>query len=324
MENELINKELKKKKRNMIISAVILIVGIVILGVGLSTAIEKRENPKDYVNFGWNNDTTDELVYLNITYDPIQLTEEDDNKAYYVLMDDDYYYIAYMRLKDAEELKAPATVMGVTSLPESDLKTIAIDALKEAFPEESILYADYNDIFGMTYIDTVYTLFDLNPFVFVLGIFISITGLIALLINVSNNKKFKKSINDIKDLNPSLYERIISEMNNSNKFYKELNLVVTDNFLVSLNSNKLEALNYKDMIWIYKYEYRYNGAKTNENLKVETKDGKIHDVAIANGGLKSKDKLYEEIMHTVVDKNSKILVGYTQENINLANSMVTK
>ena len=324
MENELVQKELKKKGRNTIISAIILIIGIAILGFGYVSAKNAEDNPKDYTEFGWNNDTTDELVYLDITYDPIQLTEEIDGEAYYVLMDNDYYYIALMRVDKAESNKAPARIKGITALPESDVKTIAIDTFKEVFEDESILYSDYDGIFGYTIMDTTYSFFDLGFAYFFLGIVAVISGGIAVIINISNNNKFRKSISDIKLLNPTLYEKIINQMNASSKYYKELSLVATDDFLVSLNSNQFVAIDYKDMIWIYKYEYRYNGAKTNENLKVETKDGIIHDVAIASGGLKSKDKYYEEIMHTVMEKNKKVLVGYTQDNLNLANSMVNK
>lgn len=324
MGNELIEKEIEKKRRNIIISGIILVIGILILVYGYIDTKNIEKNPTNFTEFGWNNDSTDQLVYLDITYDPIQLTEEIDGEAYYVLMDNDYYYIAYMNVEKANQVKAPTRVKGTTALPEADVKTIAIDTFKEVFEDESILYSDYDSIFGLTYIDTTYSFFDLAFGFFFLGIIASIVGLTALAINLTNNNRFKKSIDDIKELNPSLYEKIINEMNSANKYYKELNLVATDNFLVSLNSNKLEAINYKDMIWIYKYEYRYNGAKTSENLKVETKDGIIHDVAIANGGLKSKDKYYEEIIQTATDKNKIILVGYTQDNINLANSMVNK
>ncbi len=324
MENELIIKKNKKGKLHIIISAIILLIGLTFIGFGVMNENDKKNNAQDIVEFGWNNSTTDELVYLDITYEPVQLTEEIDGEAYYVLMDNDYYYIAYMKLDKADSIKAPARVKGLTALPEADVKTIAIDTFKEVFKDESILYSDYDSIFGYTIIDTNYSFFDLGFGYFFLGIVAVISGGIATAVCISNNKKFKKSIEDIKLLNPTLYEKIINQMNASSKYYKELSLVATDDFLISLNSNQFVAIDYKDMIWIYKYEYRYNGAKTNENLKVETKDGIIHDVAIANGGLKNKDKYYEEIMHTVMEKNKKVLVGYTQDNVNLANSMVNK
>ena len=324
MENELIIKKNKKGKLHIIISAIILLIGLAFIGFGVMNANDKKNNAQNLVEFGWNNSTTDELVYLDITYEPVQLTEEIDGEAYYILLDNDYYYIAYMKLDKAEKIKAPARVTGITATPETDVKRIAIETMNDVFEDDNILLSDYEEIFGMVYIDTIYSFYDLSPFAFTIGIFVSISGAIALAINLANNSKFNKSIKDIKDLNPSLYERIMNEMNNPNKYYKEINLVVTNNYLISLNSNKFEALDYQDMIWIYKYEYRYNGARTNENLKVQTKDGIIHDMAIANGSFRKADDYYQEIMQTVHEKNGKVLLGYTQDNVNLANSMIGK
>ena len=113
MENELIIKKNKKGKLHIIISAIILLIGLAFIGFGVMNANDKKNNAQNLVEFGWNNSTTDELVYLDIAYEPVQLTEEIDGEAYYILLDNDYYYIAYMKLDKAEKIKAPARVTGI-------------------------------------------------------------------------------------------------------------------------------------------------------------------------------------------------------------------
>ena len=109
---------------------------------------------------------------------------------------------------------------------------------------------------------------------------------------------------------------ILQNVENDEKkafYYKKANMYLTENYIINL-ANRFEAIPYKDIVWMYPYTLRYYGMKTYQSIMLVTKDKKNHTVCYINVLTKTNKEIYQEIYETILNKNSKILNGFTKEN----------
>ena len=66
---------------------------------------------------------------------------------------------------------------------------------------------------------------------------------------------------------------------------------------------------------MYRYELRQNGVKTQQSIKIYTKDGKTYVIATTPAMTKNQTAVYEEIWNTIETKNPNMRLVYTKENI---------
>lgn len=64
-------------------------------------------------------------------------------------------------------------------------------------------------------------------------------------------------------------------------YYTKLKLYLTKDYIVNING-AFKAIKYSDILWMYFFEQRVNGMKTNQAIKVFTNDGKTSIVALIN------------------------------------------
>jgi len=128
--------------------------------------------------------------------------------------------------------------------------------------------------------------------------------------------------NTLKKLSDEELEKIEKELDDKETFhYERAHLILTKNYIISL-TGKMLITNYKDLVWIYEYRLKQYGITTNKSLMAMLKNGKVKALLQVDGVTKKSTSVIEEVVETIVSKNSKILVGYTNENRRLAKEIV--
>ena len=260
----------------------------------LHTYIEVKKNP---YKFAVSNDTTD---------------------AYYLLTDGNYLYVAYMsiddynKVNDENDYDGKIKIEGITGIPSSDVKNLAIETYNELF-ETQLTTADYESYFGDVYIDMTKEYSSSSDVINVIGFITLIVGIICLIVNIAKKISYNKNI---KKFSRVEIKHINEELNNPNSFYYNYAKVyLTDNYIVSI-SLPFCVIKYADILWMYKHVQRTNGIKTNESIILKDMFNKSYSIASMSLSTKAKTEQFEEIMNTISQKNPNILVGYTKENIN--------
>ena len=260
----------------------------------LHTFVEVKKNP---YKFAVSNDTTD---------------------AYYILTDGNYLYVAYMsesdynKVNDENDYDGTIKIEGITGIPSSDVKKLAIDTYNELF-EAELTTADYDIYFGDVYIDMTKEYSSSTNILIVIGFIALLVGIICWIINIAKKISYSKNI---KKLSRVELKHINDELNDPKSFYYNYAKVyLTENYIVSI-SLPFCVIKYADILWMYKHVQRTNGIKTNEAIILKDMFNKSYSVASMSLSTKAKTEQFEEIMNTISQKNPNILVGYTKENIN--------
>lgn len=112
------------------------------------------------------------------------------------------------------------------------------------------------------------------------------------------------------------------EMNDEDSnYYEEMKFYLTKNYMIDFIGD-LHVINYEDILWVYRFEQRSNDEKINEGIRVVTNDGIFHNVANLPSNVKTvrtRGEMYNEIWKKVASKNTTMLLGYTNENIEVMN-----
>ncbi len=241
---------------------------------------------------------------------------EEDSKYYLAMDNHNILYIIYMNSKEFKEIEAkkeddfPITITGTTRIIPNDIKKLAIDEYNKVVDNDYLTLENFEDYVGEVLLDT--NLSPYNSFEFyilasvLLMIFLSLF-IVFLIRKVRTNKILKryseaditKIYHEVQILKSSPYEKI--------------KLYLTSNYVVDLSKNII-IINYQDIILAYKYEYRYNGITVNKYIKILTSDNKTYNICNTNLIKENKEKIIDEVLKKLQEKNSKILIGMTKDN----------
>lgn len=319
--NTNIRKEEKRMKKGLIISIIIIALSFLLFYVSIKKDENSEKNREDLHTIIIKSDDTkiNKSSYIISKNNPYKFAVYDDTTdAYYFVTDGKYLYVTYLSETYAKSITSEDSKMieikGVTKLTPKDVKEIAIDAYNEIFEledSEKLTLADYNNYFGEVYLDTTMTSNE-GEFYFVTGFVALVLGLILLVINLIKNISYK---NKLKKFTQSDIDKYDKEMEDKESFYYEkAKLYLTPNYIINFGT-KFNIIDYKDIVWIYPYEHRTNGIKDNQSIIVKDKFGKSTTIASLALITKAKKEEFDEILNTIINKNSKMLVGYTSENI---------
>lgn len=308
----------KKNKTNLIIWGVVMLCSMAIFFLGIYMN-EFRKATDFHEILAKGDKTENKLVSVEVSEKPYVFAyyPGDSTGKFYFLWDENYMYIAFLSLKEFNRLNVddiknhPVTVKGITKTIPSDIKKLALEAYNESVDSENKLTsADFGNYFGLIYLDE--TEVDVATVACVLiGLIGGMAGFICFLTQVIHSVKLKNRIKNISDED---WEIINKELDAEESFYyKNAKLALTKNYLVDF-SKGLKVFKYSDILWMYKYEYRYNGVNTQLSIILYTKDKKRHVVATLPGYTKKSKVVNKEIMESIMDKNKKMYVGYTKEN----------
>jgi len=249
---------------------------------------------------------------------PYAFAEYDDTSdKYYFVFDDEHLYIVYLSKATYQTLNRddidvnPTVITGMTKTIPQDVRKLAIEVYNEINEKEILTEENFEDYLGAIYLDT--TVGSSENDLQILFAFISGSlGIGLLIFAIINQRKTKKKIQSFTE---SEWRNIEQELESDSTIsYHSLNLHFTEHYIVDLSSG-IDIFSYQDILWMYPYLLKQYGITTNKNVILVTKDKKKHQIAnVSNFSKKSKDT-YNDIMSFIYDKNQKMLVGYTKENI---------
>ena len=326
--NEALN-ILKRSKKGLLVVLVSLIIGIGLIVLG--TSILNKEEEKIAKNYGAlissKTDNANEYVKVTISYLPyLFATKEDDygDKNYYIIFDEnDYPYIArltdstYKMLEKKYENNETISyeVSGYLFRQEKEMKPLAIDAHKEIFSDSMISEANYELYFGKCYLDETLTpstgiealSIGIGVGLLFLSFFAFIFYIVFAIRYKKNIRKYGKEILEAELLKPDT------------QYYKKAHICLTDKYVISTMSG-LDVLEYKDILWLYYENRRYNFASIGKFIVARTANKKIVQLAYTY----SNEDLLIEIMKKIKEKNEQILLGFTKENQEKYKELVKK
>lgn len=293
---------------------------------GILIALSVKQDKNDNKNIKYMNDIiehSDEKIgqksYVDVKYISSAFAVYDDTTdAYYYVSDGKYYYIVYLKKNKYIEITEndlednPYRLKGITRNIGSDVMDIAIDEWNEDLEEGEEPLDRYNfyNIYGDVYLDQTAsysgTASMYNVFAFLtgmVGIIVSVLGIFKVIIFNSNIKRFDSS--DIFSIESEMDE-------NEAFFYKNIKLYLTRSFIIMLNS-QFKVYKYSDVLWMYPFEQRYNGIRTNKAIKIFTRDGNTSLLANMSCVTKVQKAIYDEVWNSIVEKNPSIVLGYDME-----------
>ena len=260
-------------------------------------------------------DKVDTLSYLNTRIAPYEFAaNQDESEWLAIVMDEDNYlyivrltsdeydkiYQYFERNKEKENVE-PYRIVGHTKEFDSKIQELAMDAYNEGSESEDdvITEDNFNEYFGVFYLDMSSEKDYSIPavLIFVSSIF-SITFLALGLKATSKTKKTVES---------EEYQKAIEELDNPE--YETKGAILTKNYIVYSNCG-LNIVSYKDITWVYRHTYRYNGVP-NHSLAYYVRGSKKMNLI----GFGFNQKQVDELVIYISKKNPNVLVGYTKENI---------
>ena len=307
----------------------LLIAGLFIILSALVTDAVYYFSKKDYTKdaVALADAKTGDFAYVDVRIMSDYFATNDytgvDHKTYFV-WDDKYIYIVDINEKNRDSLNpiydysysedenavAPEAVRiygMVKSIP-SDLKKIAIDSYNEMKGEKVLNLTNFKDYLGTVYMDTLS----------VSVIFLVIGGILIIAF-VCVKMRTKKNMKKVEEN----WEKILNELDSSDCFhYKKANLYITKNYLISYAAG-LELYDYKDIVWIYPHEYRYNGSLSQKSMMIVLKDSKTKKLATVSASKKNLN-MFDEMYESLLNKMPDVLSGYTKENKEKAKQLYQK
>lgn len=240
------------------------------------------------------------------------------DKFYFAMDENDYMYIVrmspsnYTKISNAITTDEVYKMEGVTKKVPSDIRKIALEVYNEMLEEdEQITDADFENYFGTIYLDLEASTVGANEIILVIMVLLDLCGLGLGLYGGISAWRFKRKINK---LTSDERQEIDREMNDKEAFYyPNAHLYLTEHYIVNFAST-FDAIQYKDVIWVYKFVQRRNGIKASQSVMVMTKNGKTHTIATLNGLTKKAKDVFDEILETIAKKSTNALIGYTSEN----------
>lgn len=315
-----IKKEKQRMIRNLLIS--ILVVGIALICWTWRTNIIEKVNSeiKDLHSIIVNeNKKKNKKAYIDIKHIPYQCAViENTTDSYYIVSDGKYMYIAFMELKDFNKLNndniknKPIRIEGITREFNEDVKKVSLEVYNEVVKEAQLTESEFDNYFGVVYLDTVMKPKDVAFIPTLVSMFIGFFGFIGLFLTIQEIYSYKHSINEMNDY---VLSNLDKEMNSPNAlYYDKAHLYLTNNYIINFK-NKFVAINYNDIVWMYYFEQRTNGIKASQSIKVVDKTGKAYTVAEVEFITKAKKDMYNEIWDIIFNKNDKIILGTSKEII---------
>lgn len=310
----------KKSKKGFLIWIAIIICSFVLTGLAYFNENQAKNKSTNLHELLAQGETTEnKMVNINVSEKPYVFAyyPDDSSGKFYFVWDETYMYVAFLTESQYNELNRddiqnnPVKIYGVTKKIPDDIKSLALDAYNEAIDDGyEISDSEFYDYFGMLYLDETEMNFQ-TIFCAILGSIAFLVGFIGFIGSLIAKIRLKSRMKKISDED---WENLNHEMDEKDAFYyKSAKLALTKNYIVDF-SRGITIIPYKDVVWMYKYEYRYNGVKTQVSVILYTKDKKRHVVAALPGYTKKSKEINQEIMETIMKKNANMIVGYTKEN----------
>lgn len=329
--NPIIKEEANRHKKNIFIGLFLLGLCLICIIWGVFVSKEAKENMVSFHDVIVNqNDKENVLSYVDTDIFPyLFATNDDSNGNFYLIRDNDYMYVAYMSDYDYERLKDETLytdnkterVIGVSALVPTEVKKLAIETVKELWPDEEITLADYEYYFGNIYLDMTSDAVDVAFWQNFLAFIFGMIGTTFVFSGLISSKRFQKNI---KKLSLEDKKKIDAETLDKDAFYyANIHLYLTPNYIILMN-NTFKVIPYSSLLWLYTYEQRVNGIKSTKSIIAISDDGKTNNIATIPALTKKYMEVFDEVFTTISNKNTEMLVGYTPENCKIIHDKMKK
>lgn len=315
--SEEFEKKTRASKVKLIVALLFFASGLINIGAFYMTMKDTKDNPVAYEDAKIGEYTCIEATMLT---DGFAEYTGDDQSAFFAI-DDERFYIVSMKdseydkyedlvkytFGETDEEPEPVRFCGYTETIPDQMRKYGVEYYNEIF-ETEITATDFTRYFK-DYIDTTRKPEDDFSVSCLAGGVIGFVGLIFLLLYLNDIRKTKKTLAKF----ANEMDKIKMDVASPETIYeKKAKVFLTKEYLINVASG-LEIYEYKDILWVYPYEFRQNGYTTQKSIYVITKDTKAHVVANMSTSKKNNitfNELYESILIRVPDA----LHGYTKEN----------
>lgn len=299
----IIKSEKKKYKIVFLVCIIVTIIGIPLLMLSSSISDNDKKNASHFKK------ELNKLTYI----EPVDISKpfyyHDDKEQSYRFVEDksgDVYVINVYESRVSDIKRFDSKIYGKgRKLDEKKIKylTEQFNRTYENVTEEKVreIYGVYFDATSYDSIGVVVLIFFgvlfviLAPFMFFLYLCVFIS--------------FKKSI---KHLNKERIDDVNKELNGNVKSFDKLDIILTDNYIISHNS-KLLCFKYSEIFMIY-VRTASNKGGTIHNLCAVVNNGKQYALSTLHQFSKGSKSDFFDIIDVVADKNPEVLIGDTAEN----------
>lgn len=225
----------------------------------------------------------------------------------------------YVYSEEEMQEPEPVTIKGTATIIPDDLRDLAIENYNEIAGEEKVTKDNFTEYFGTYYLDTyVSPMQDIGTYV-IIDLVPLILGIIFFVNYQIKKNHTQKSLAKYADN----FDKIINEATaNDAVLFKKAKVILTRNYCLNMASG-LEVYDYKNIVWIYPHEMRYNGVVTQKSIYIVTKDSKAHQIGLISSK-KANLIQYEEMYNTLTNKLPNVLQGYSTENKEKAKTLYEK
>ena len=328
---EAFKKSTKKNIKLLIVGLILLVLTILLIYLGVKNENKPLPEPYNLSTLVENKQfEEDNYAYLDVAIKPYLFAvyetdgKEEDAKYYLVMDKENHLYIIYMKEDMYNKLNVdsiknnPIRIYGLTKRIKNDIKDLAISSYNELMEKEYLTKDNFKDWIGIVYLDTKSEVNDSSLYylgAFLSGFFFVIITITYVVIIIKNKKTFKNISNE----ELAKIDSEISQMSNSE--YANMKFYLLKDYVVDLTNN-IVIVKYSDIIWAYPFEQRYNGLLVNKCIKLVDKNNKMYDVSNTKVLNKNKDEVIQEILRKLQEKNSEIILGFTNENRKLVKDKI--
>lgn len=144
-----------------------------------------------------------------------------------------------------------------------------------------------------------------------LGAFLLIAFIAYLIISLNLRKKIKSSF---LRYSPSEFDDMNNAINNCVKHDKKNQLIFTEYEIIDYHEG-IDMFKYSNVIWMFPYIIRHNKKEKEWYVTFITQDKRSHKIKNIEKFEQVTDNEYNDLMKYVHDRNDRVLIGYTDENI---------
>ena len=318
--NSKLSQGLKLNLRCLMAGLILLAISIILFSCSYIISSKDLGEAKDFTDLVANDQIKEgSYASVTVTEEPIVFAEYDDkvtSDKYYFVFNGEFVHIGYLDYKTYTDLTTQASLVnspkikGIAKVLPEDVLELAVESYNEILGMNLITKDNFSEYFSMYYLDVVSPTYD-NGIQIVGGVIFALLSIVLLIIYFTRQGTTKKGI---RSRSESEWKNIFSELEKDDtKFYKKLNLYLTENYIVDL-SNGLRVVEYKDIVWMYQFQMSRYGMTVSKNIVLATKNREKISIANMDNFMKRSKKDYTDIMNFIISKNESIVLGYTKEN----------
>lgn len=332
MKVELFLKKIQKGKLQLILGIFFGIITLGILIISGNDGYKTLKNPTPLLE-AKEGDYAYIDVQIMTEHFAVSDSKKIEHKSYILWDENKYLFIAAIdenvrkdlepiyqySYSEEENVEVPPVVRikGTATQIPNDLQKLARESYNELAGESLVTSNNFKEYFGNYYLDTFKVPSLFSYLIWALPTLILTVLFFLGFVNVrKNTKKYKLKYAE-------KWEKILEEIEEEKTIhYEKAKFLITKNYVISYASG-LEIFPHQEIVWIYPYEYRYNGMVTQKSIFVITKDSKSHK--IGNMGANKKNLvLFDEMYETLLNQMPHVLSGFTKENQEKAKELYLK